>query len=284
MFTAAFEKVTLTLIAKLAEINESLSRISSDTELLAKIKIQLAENMKQSSAVEKHINVLNSRLDKMGIGGLSMAAMGTPEPSPMNMPKPATSNASGEDSLFSMPATPSTAEKEGALKDNLADLGLPPVDSLFPKQAKGKIDPPISVKPSPLTPLPNMPKPKGTKAPAQLPTPEPAAKLSPLPNKPAPRAVSNLPYLQIKSPENTSFVIIQNLSKEVNELDSSEEIGKAFLRAKDLLTAQIKFHPALFDLIKYGNDYIRKKPAVNDDFRVEVQKKVEELYHKFGGT
>ncbi|OLS11992.1 MAG: hypothetical protein RBG13Loki_4401 [Promethearchaeota archaeon CR_4] len=68
----------------------------------------------------------------------------------------------------------------------------------------------------------------------------------------------------------------------MNELASSEEIGKAFLRTKDQLTAQIKFHPALFDLIKYGNDYIRKKPAMNTEFIRDVQKKLAEIYQKIG--
>ncbi len=268
VFTDTFSKVALTLIAKLAEINESLDRISSDTELLAKIKIQLAENMKQSSAMEKHINALNVRLDRCGIGGLGIPMGGTaPASAPVSAPK----SSLGEDSIFSMPATPTTADKEGALKDDLKGLDLPPVPSV-PKS-------------SPLTPLPAMPKLTGTKPAPQISAPDPVAKLTALPPKPVPRAASSdLPFIQIKNPENPTFVIIQNLSKDANELGTSEEIGRAFLRAKDLLTAQIKFHPALFDLIKFGNDYIRKKPAVDAAFRAEVQKKVEELYRKFGGT
>ncbi len=270
-FQAKFETVALTLIAKLAEINESLDRISSDTELLTKIKIQLAENIKQSSAVEKHINALNSRLDKLGIGGLGIPAGGiSSTPISASNSKASAPSSNGEESIFSMPVSPTIPEKEGAIKDDLSNLELPP---------------PTPAKTSPLSPLPPMPKPKGANPLPPVSVPDPAAMLTALPPKPVPRApTNNNPFLQIKDGGNPTFVIIQNLSQEVNGLGSGEDIGKAFLRAKDLLTAQIKFHPALFDLIKFGNDYIRKKPAVNAAFMAEVQKKVEELYHKFGGT
>ncbi len=290
LFTDTFSKVALTLIAKLAEINESLDRISSDTELLAKIKIQLAENMKQSSSMEKHINALNLRLDKLGIGGLGMPTVGVPpSPPPTGAAKPIISNSKSEDSFFSMPAPHTAADKDGSLKDDLKGLDFPPVPS--PAKASPltpRLDfPPVPspAKASPLTPLPQMPKPKGAKDTPLISAPDPMATLTALPAKPVPRVpTSNLPFLQVKDGGNPTFVIIQNLSKEVNELGASEEIGKAFLRAKDLLTAQIKFHPALFDLIKFGNDYIRKKPAVDAAFRAEVLKKIEELYRKFGGT
>ncbi len=297
LFSAAFEKIALTLIAKLAEIDDTLARIASDTELLSKIKIQLAENIKLSSAIERHINALNSRLDKMGfeaLGGIPATVVSQPLPLTAT-PKPGTSNSTSEESLFSMPAPASQGEKDGALKVDLNGLTLPPAEELLSKQGKGTN--PTPAKASQLTPLPEMPKPKGAKAKSKVPAPEAPVKLSPVPEKPVPHvaavpekpvphvaANSNLPFLEIKNAENAAFVLIQNLSKEVNELGTSEEIGRAFLRTKDQITAQIKFHPALFELIKFGNDYIRKKPTVNNEFRKEVQKKIEELYRKFGGV
>jgi len=92
------------------------------------------------------------------------------------------------------------------------------------------------------------------------------------------------PVLQISDPGNPTFQIMQNLSIDVNAAKSSEEIGKAFLRAKDALTSTIKFHPALFDLIKVGNDFIRKKPKIDAKFIKEVQGTIETVYKKLGGT
>jgi hypothetical protein len=94
---------------------------------------------------------------------------------------------------------------------------------------------------------------------------------------------SDLPVLQISDSSNPSFQIMQNLSAEVNSCRDSEDIGKAFLRAKEALTGTIKFHPALFDLIKVGNDYIRKKPKIDAKFMKEVQDTIESVYKKLGG-
>ncbi len=237
-----------------------------------------------------------------------MPIVGVPSsPLPTGAAKPIISNSKSEDSFFSMPAPHTAADKDGSLKDDLKGLDFLPVPSpvkaspLTPRLDFPPVPSPVKASPltprldfppvpspakaSPLTPLPQMPKPKGAKDTPPISASDPTATLTALPEKPVPRVpTSNLPFLQVKDGGNPTFVIIQNLSKEVNELGASEEIGKAFLRAKDLLTAQIKFHPALFDLIKFGNDYIRKKPAVDAVFRAEVLKKIEELYRKFGGT
>jgi hypothetical protein len=95
---------------------------------------------------------------------------------------------------------------------------------------------------------------------------------------------SDLPVLQISDPGNPAFQIMQSLSAEVNNCKSSEDIGKAFLRAKEALTGTIKFHPALFDLIKVGNDYIRKKPKIDPKLIKDVQDTVESVYKKLGGS
>jgi len=165
------------------------------------------------------------------------------------------------------------------------------LDARIPKRGKmgpnSMPQPPVEKKVRPrnlnFSPPPERPEPKAPKETSLLPPPEPDAKLSPIPEKPALRLppTNNLPIDQDQIQQCSEILL--NLSNEVNALTSSEEIGKAILRTKDQLAAQIKVHPALFDLIKYGNDYIRKKPAVNTAFIRDVQQKLAEIERKISG-
>ncbi len=67
--TTAFEKISNTLISKMTEIVNKLTKIAAETELLGKINNQLAENNKQAQNVANLITSLNMRLDKVGNGG-----------------------------------------------------------------------------------------------------------------------------------------------------------------------------------------------------------------------
>ncbi len=66
--TTAFEKISNTLIAKMGEIVNKLTKIAAETELLGKINNQLTENNKQAQNVANLITSLNMRLDKVGNG------------------------------------------------------------------------------------------------------------------------------------------------------------------------------------------------------------------------
>ena len=68
--TAAFEKISNTLITKMGEIVNKLSKIASETELLGKINNQLMENNKQAQNITNLITSLNMRLDKLGNNGI----------------------------------------------------------------------------------------------------------------------------------------------------------------------------------------------------------------------
>ncbi len=62
--TTAFEKISQTLISKMTEIVNKLTKIASETEVLGKIMQQLADNNKQGQNISNLITSLNMRLDK----------------------------------------------------------------------------------------------------------------------------------------------------------------------------------------------------------------------------
>ncbi len=62
--TTAFEKISQTLISKMTEIVNKLTKIASETEVLGKIMQQLTDNNKQGQNISNLITSLNMRLDK----------------------------------------------------------------------------------------------------------------------------------------------------------------------------------------------------------------------------
>ncbi len=66
--TTAFEKISDTLITKMTEIVNKLTKIAAETEMLGKINQQLTDNNKQAQNITSLITSLNMRLDKVSNG------------------------------------------------------------------------------------------------------------------------------------------------------------------------------------------------------------------------
>src|SRR5271157_4709417 len=278
IFSDAFQKVSLTLIAKMTEIADALSRIAAETELLGKIKSQNAENTKAMEKIDNLLTALNRRLDKLSEGGFRLPTMdAAPAPQTKAAPPPLQEVSSpDEESLFSMPATPSAPDEP--IEDKIEGLEIPAEEGEREQTLTPPPEPPAGKKGKE-----KGKEAKGAEAPKKGKEKGKGKEAKSTPVEEGGEENEG-PVLQISDPSNPSFQIMQNLSIDVNACKSSEDIGKAFLRAKDALTSTIKFHPALFDLIKVGNDYIRKKPKIDAKFVKEVQGTIETVYKKLGGT
>ncbi len=68
--TTAFDKISQTLIGKMTEIVNKLTKIAAETEMLGKINQQLTDNNKQAQNITNLITSLNMRLDKVGNGAV----------------------------------------------------------------------------------------------------------------------------------------------------------------------------------------------------------------------
>ena len=68
-FQKNFEKVTLTLIAEMNSISDSMSRISEAMEVADKIRIQNVENKQVLTQLINGVKAVQGRLEKMSKGG-----------------------------------------------------------------------------------------------------------------------------------------------------------------------------------------------------------------------
>ncbi|MHA1733643.1 MAG: hypothetical protein ACTSU5_16970 [Promethearchaeota archaeon] len=299
-FTQSFTGISFTLIAKMAEITDSLSRISEAAEILPKLKVMNAESEKFMKKLETTFSMVLQRLDKLSMDGGTLptgpapsreepaskvegASLDSPAPVGLDSPAPVGLDSPAPVGLDSPAPTTHGAETV---------MGVPTSREEDKKEIVAGVEVGVEVEPTPSAAAPSTAEPVATTPVVELPGEgreevaseldnmfKEMATLKPESEKASTQPGSELPVLQIRDPSNVVHRIFQDLSKAANACTSYRELGEKVSQAKDNIANQIRFHAALFDMIKIANSYFKRKDELLDDgAKREIQAQIEDWY------
>lgn len=334
-FTAKFEEVSMTLIAKMAEINDKLSRVTASVEMVDKLRIQNAENKQVMSNVESGIKNLTRRLEKMANDGFKIPDATTIEQRAAikeagGLSSPIISNLEPIDDLSDLGEPPSMEEIEKQLSKEGIDLKKEPIIEPKEKQIKEPIttsQPKVGPKSTIESPKPSLapsskplfntedipelkPMPKFDSIPKQkadiktekqefnqINPPVLDNGLPPLPPPPAKpvssgnitssiqpiQSASGIPksnLARIENPKTPKDILI-NLIADIEEANLESHVGGLILKAKDILSKQIPFHTAYFEMIMAGGKLKNSNKPNSPGLVEEIKNKIKDWSSKF---
>lgn len=323
-FTAKFEEVSMTLIAKMSEINDKLSRVTASVEMVDKLRIQNAENKQVMSNVESGVKNLTRRLEKMANDGFKIPDATTIEQRAAikesgGLNSAITSNLEPIDDLSDLGEPPSMEEIEKQLSKEGIDLKKEPIIDTKEKPTvpKASIEPPKPSQPTPsksvfsssdipeLKPMPKFePKPKEVpefkiekQKSEEIETPTQTNKLPPLPpppTKPIPStnisppvqpipSASGIPKGSLSRVENpkTPKELFTNLIADIEEANLESHVAGLILKTKDILSKQIPFHTAYFEMIMAGGKLKNSNRPNSPQLVQDLKNKIKEWSLKF---
>ncbi|MHA1339334.1 MAG: hypothetical protein ACTSRZ_04500 [Promethearchaeota archaeon] len=262
-FAAKFEEVSMTLIAKMSEIDDKLNRINFAVELVEKLRIQKAENKRIMMNVENGFKNLLRRLEKMAKDGFVIPEGG------------------GEvKETGSLSALNMTIESTEEIEDDLADLGEPPSMEEIEKQLIEMGELPSKEEPN--KGAVSQPQPPITQP--NIATQLPSPKLSKPENVQYTQSASGIPKSNLQKIPNpkTPQEILQNLIINVEEANLESHVGMLILKAKDELSKLIPFHSTYFDMVMVGGKIKASQKPNSAKLVNEIKTKINEWMQKFG--
>jgi len=290
-FATKFEEVSMTLIAKMSEIDDKLNRINMAVELVEKLRIQKAENKRIMENVESGFKNLLRRLESLAKDGFVIPEGGQVE-----------------NKVASLGALNMTIETSANVEDDLSDLGEPPsmeeiekqlisMGELAPnstiteqQQIKKDLGPPIQPTTTLTQPIDqsNIQQPQiqpniSSISPAQIQQKEPSISNVPSVNVQYTQSASGIPKSNIQKIPNPikPKEILQNLIVDIEEANLESHVGILILQAKDQLAKLIPFHSTYFDMVMTGGKIKTSQKPNSITLVEELKKKINEWMQKF---